>query len=65
MSITDEEYRAALWRQQRAERAQFQLELWLSLQAPPEPRQEVLDDWMPLILWAAERNIVIPPEQDL
>ena len=63
MSGTEEE-RAALWRQQQANRIQFQRELWLALQAPPGPRQAVLDGWMPVLAWQAERGVTIDPEDD-
>lgn len=61
----DEETRAALWRQQVANRVEFQAELWLSLAAPPEPRQDVMDDWAPIFLWIAERRAgPTDPEDD-
>jgi hypothetical protein len=59
-----EEERAALWRQQQATRVQFQRDLWLSLRAPPAPRQAVLDGWQPVIAWQAERDVVTDPEED-
>ena len=52
---SSEEERAALWRQQQRDRVRYQYDLWLSLQAPPEPRQEVMDDWEPILLAQAER----------
>jgi len=60
-----EEERAALWRQQTANRIRFQHDLWLSLQAPPEPRQQVMDDWQPLLLAQLEAQAgPTPPEED-
>ena len=64
-SYPSEEERAALWRQQVAARMQFQGELWLSLQAPPEPRQRVLNAWAPVLMWQAERAAgPTDPEED-
>jgi len=60
-----EEERAALWRQQTINRIQFKTELWLSLQAPPEPRQEVMDDWAPVYLAQLEAQAgATDPEDD-
>ena len=68
MSSTDplgEEARAALWRDQQRNRVQYQHDLWLSLQAPPEPRQQVMDDWEAILLAQAERAAgPTDPEQD-
>ena len=60
----DEEGRAALWRQQLVNRVAFKRDLWLSLQAPPEPRDEVMNDWMPLVLAELERQNPTDPEDD-
>jgi hypothetical protein len=51
--LTEEE-RAELWRQQTQNRIAFQIALWQQLQAPPEPRQAVIDAWTPVILAQAE-----------
>jgi hypothetical protein len=51
-----EEERAALWRQQTLNRIEFETDLWLSLQAPPEPRAEVFDDFEPLIAYIAQEQ---------
>jgi len=62
--VTEEE-RAALWRQQTLNRIAFKRDLWLSLQAPPEPRQEVMDDWAPYYLAMLERQAgPTDPEDD-
>lgn len=63
--LTTEEGRAAYWQQQQRDRIAYQHELWLSLQAPPEPRQRVIDAWMPLTLAIAERGIEIDPKDDV
>lgn len=55
-SYPTEDDRAALWRQQTANRIKFQRDLWLALQAPPEPRQAVMDAWSPVLLAKAERE---------
>jgi len=60
----DEEARAELWRQQQRNRVSFQMGVWLGLQAPPGPRQEVLDGWMPLLLAALERQNPTDPWED-
>jgi hypothetical protein len=60
----DEETRAALWRQQQLNRVDYAVDLWRSLMAPPEPRQDVLDDWMPVILASAEHENPTDPEDD-
>ncbi len=54
MSYPSEEERAALWQQQTINRIEFQSNLWNELQAPPEPRQAVLDAWQPVIMADAE-----------
>jgi hypothetical protein len=62
--LTEDE-RAALWRDQLRNRVEFQLGLWGQLQAPPEPRQAVIDAWLPVLLWQAERAAgPIDPEDD-
>jgi hypothetical protein len=55
VSMTEDE-RAALWRQQTTNRIEFKTNLWLSLQAPPEPRQQVLDDWEAFIMFIAQQE---------
>ncbi len=63
-ALTEEE-RAELWRQQTQNRVQFEIDLWLQLQAPPEPRQAVMDAWMPVILAQAEAEAgPTDPEDD-
>lgn len=64
---TDEESRAALWRQQWQNRVAYRNYLWLNvLRAPPGPRQDLIAAWMPVILGAAEKQAgPIPPEYDL
>jgi hypothetical protein len=62
--VSTEDERAALWRQQTANRIRFQRNLWLALQAPPGPRQAVLDGWMPVIQWQLERGVYVNPEED-
>ena len=66
MSTTDptEEARAALWRDQQANRVAFKSNLWLELQAPPEPRQQVLEDWSPIVLANLEAQNPTDPEED-
>lgn len=60
----DEEARAALWREQRSARIAYQLGVWHALQAPPGPRQAVIDGWAPVLAWQAERDVYIDPEED-
>ena len=65
MTELDEEARAALWRQQTLNRIQFQTELWLAMAAPPEPRQQVMDDWQAFFDWWLERQAgATDPEDD-
>lgn len=60
-----EDERAEAWRQSVRNRIAFQRDLWLQLQAPPEPRQAVLDAWAPVILAQAERAAgPTEPEED-
>jgi hypothetical protein len=64
MSSTEEE-RAALWRQQTANRIAFKTALWTTgLRAPPEPRQAVLDGQTPLLLAALEAQNPTDPKDD-
>jgi hypothetical protein len=64
MSSTEDD-RAALWRQQTANRVAYQRDLWLSLQAPPEPRQAVIDAWAPVLMAQLERQAgATDPEED-
>jgi hypothetical protein len=61
----DEETRAALWRQQTADRIAYKLQLWRSLQAPPGPRQAVMDAWSPVLMAIAEAQAgPTDPEDD-
>jgi hypothetical protein len=60
----DEEARAALWREQQAERIAYQASVWRALQAPPGPAAAVREAWAPVIAWLAERDVYIPPEED-
>ena len=65
LDLTTEEGRAELWRQQARNRVAFQLDLWQQLQAPPEPRQAVLDAWAPVLLAQAEHEAgPTDPEED-
>lgn len=50
-----EEARAEAWRQDVRDRVAYQLDVWAALQAPPGPRQAVIDAWMPVLMWQAER----------
>jgi len=59
-----EEARAAQWRDDVRARIAYQRDVWRSLQAPPGPRQRVLDEWAPVIAWMAERGVYIDPEED-
>jgi hypothetical protein len=60
-----EEARAEAWRDDVRARIAYQLDVWAGLQAPPEPRQAVLDGQMALILWQAERDAgPTDPEDD-
>jgi hypothetical protein len=61
---SDEEARAALWREQTAERIAYQAGVWRSLMAPPGPAAAVRAAWAPIVQWQAERDIEIPPEED-
>lgn len=64
MSSTEEE-RAALWRQQTANRVAYQTTLWTTgLRAPPEPRQAVLAAWQPVILALLEAKNPTDPKDD-
>ena len=56
MSYPTEDERAALWQQQVLNRIGFQTDLWISLMAPPDPRAEVLADFEPLIMFAAQEQ---------
>jgi hypothetical protein len=60
----DEETRAALWRQQQINRVNYAADLWQALMAPPEPRDDVLNDWMPVLLASVERDNPTDPEDD-
>jgi hypothetical protein len=64
MSEPGEEERAALWRKQRQNRAVFAAQLRATLTPPPEPANAVREDWEPVKLWLAERNLVEPEDQD-
>lgn len=59
-----EEARAEAWRADVRARVEYQLGVWRSLQAPPGPRQAVIDGWAPVIAWQAERQIETDPEED-
>lgn len=52
--ITDEEERAALHRQQAANRAAFQKALFASLAGDPEAAARVKEGWQPIIDARAE-----------
>jgi hypothetical protein len=60
----DEEARAALWREQTAERIAYQRDVWLGLQAPPGPAAAVRAAWAPVVAWQAERDVYIDPKED-
>jgi hypothetical protein len=51
-----EDERAVLWQQQVLNRIAFQTALWHSLMAPPGPRDQVLADFGPLIMYAAQEQ---------
>jgi hypothetical protein len=61
----DEEARAAAWRQSTINRVNYAADVWASLQAPPEPRQAVMDAWSPVLLAQLEAEAgPTDPEDD-
>jgi hypothetical protein len=61
---SDEEARAAQWRADLAARVAYQAGVWRALQAPPGPAAAVRAAWQPIVVWQAERDVYIPPEED-
>jgi hypothetical protein len=63
--IADEEYRAALWREQVRRRQEFQLDLWNALGGDPARRAALQAAYEPLLAWALEQQMPeLDPEDD-
>jgi hypothetical protein len=64
MIDSDEDARAALYREQAARRVQFQSHLWNALAGSPSVHARFTEQWQPLIDFLAERQLPEVESQD-
>jgi hypothetical protein len=62
--IAEEEYRAALWRDQQARRVAYQQGLWYALAGSASAHAQLMAAWQPVIDWLAESENPIDPDDD-
>jgi hypothetical protein len=62
---SDDETRAALWREQQQRRVAYQSQLYKSLAGDPAAWSAFHDRWAPLIEWLGERDQpTVSPEEE-